>query len=209
MRKVWSVLLFVTLVKGKEDVNQMDIFINDLRWTMQELKETKADLEETKQKHYKIEERLNEMVSERDPPYVFFCGSQMDWISTHSEVISYNSLLYSSTNVEGTGLDIESGQFTVAQPGTYLVTWSMETQNIAGKYPIYISLRKNGATVSGSRTAAYYSGGSGDTMYEQGGRTMYLHLERGDTLDLYGEETSSAFYSTTFCVSLAQFDVVA
>ena len=195
MVPAFCVLGFVltTLVEGFQDDPQLELVVRELIEMKRELNLTKT--------------RLNNLEYLRDPPFTFGCGSQTDWISTHSEVITYNNLMYYSSNVEGASLDIKSGIFTAGHPGTYMVSWSMETQNTAGNTGIYIFLRKNGAEVNGSRTASYNIIGSG-TMYEQGSRTVFLHLDRGDTLDLFGEETSSKFYLTTFCVSLAQFDVI-
>jgi hypothetical protein len=43
--------------------------------------------------------------------------------------------------------------------------------------------------------------------YVTGGRTLVLHLDRGDTLDLYCEDCSADIYDTTFCVTLSTFDI--
>ena len=45
------------------------------------------------------------------------------------------------------------------------------------------------------------------TIYITGGRTLVLHLVRGDTLDLYCEDCSATIYRVTFCVSLSTFDI--
>ena len=53
---------------------------------------------------------------------------------------------------------------------------------------------------------SYGSGPSG--INDQGGRTVLVHLDMGDTLDLYCENCSAEIMFLTFCVSLEQFDVV-
>ena len=63
-----------------------------------------------------------------------------------------------------------------------------------------IYLRKNGNVIVESH---HYSRAA----YEQGGRTLVLHLDRGDTLDLYCEDCSAGISGITFCVSLSQADV--
>ena len=158
MSKLLLMVLLITLSEGKEEETQIEKIIKDLEETKQQLKDTIQDLKDTKQ-------ILNNVVSEKNPPFIFGCGAQNDWITTHAEVITYSSLLYFSTNVEGANLDIETGVFTAGHPGTYLVTWSMETENTIGKTPAYIYLRKNGDMIGGSRTASYYTGGAG-AMYE-------------------------------------------
>ena len=41
-----------------------------------------------------------------------------------------------------------------------------------------------------------------------GGRTMVLHLDMGDTVELFCQECSAMIEYITFCVSLTTFDVV-
>ena len=62
-------------------------------------------------------------------------------------------------------------------------------------------------SIQESEHVSRYSGPSGHVS-DQGGRTLVLHLDRGDTLDLYCDNCSAYISSTTFCVSLSQFDVV-
>ena len=77
----------------------------------------------------------------------------------------------------------------------------------AGDSGVFMHMRKNGASISDSEHWSIYSGPSGK-MSEQGGRTIIIHLARGDTLKLYCDDRSSAIHRTTFCVSLSQYDVV-
>ena len=142
----------------------------------------------------------------KNPPSTFSCGYHTGYEYFVSNVISYTSLSYSSSNVEGSGLDISSGIFTSGHPGTYTATWSLASINDAGDHYVQIHLRKNGSMIQESRHVSYYTGSSGKTD-DQGGRTLILHLERGDTLDLYCDNCSAGVYDTTFCVSLSQFDV--
>ena len=51
-----------------------------------------------------------------------------------------------------------------------------------------------------------YTGSSGQ-IREQGGRTLVLHLDRGDTLDLYCIDCSDRIHEVSFCLILEQFDI--
>ena len=84
MRYIWCIV-FLTLVEGKEDVNQMDTIQQDLlemktelRWTIQELKETKtelmhtkANLKETKADLKNIKSEMNSKVHIMEEWYIF------------------------------------------------------------------------------------------------------------------------------------------
>ena len=144
----------------------------------------------------------------KSPPFSFACGSHYDPISTTSQAISYSTLLYSSSgNIEGPhGLDISTGVFTAGHPGSYTATWSLMAADNAGDSRVYIYLRKNGEYIVDSLHASHHTGTG--TVEDQGGRTLVLHLDRGDTLDLYCDNCSADIWLTTFCVSLSQFDVV-
>ena len=143
----------------------------------------------------------------KDPPFTFACGAHYDILSITSQAISYTILLYSSTNIEGPhGLDISTGVFTSGHPGSYTATWSLLAQDNAGDPSVLIYLRKNGEYIEESRHYSVYTGPSG-FVDDVGGRTLILHLDRGDTLDLYCDNCSADIYHITFCVSLSQFDV--
>merc|ERR1711862_519410 len=72
---------------------------DDLAITKDELAFTKNELALTKAK-------TGELEREVAPPYIHSCGSHYDLLSASSGTIPYTSLLYSSTNTEGGGLDI-------------------------------------------------------------------------------------------------------
>ena len=138
----------------------------------------------------------------KDPPWTFACGFVFSLTTTH-KAISYDTLLYSSTNVAGAGLDISTGGFTAGHPGSYTATWSLGAGMIHG-HRVYIYLRKNGKNIAESLHYSFFNDDSAEVR-DQGGRTVVLHLDRGDTLDLYCDNCNTSIYHTTFCVS--QFDV--
>merc|ERR1711892_1621336 len=161
--------------------------------TKEELSATRDDLTS---KDHELERDVSII---RNPPFIHSCGSHSS-LSITSQTIPYDSLLYSSTNTEGGGLDIATGVFTSPWPGSYTVTWSLTAQDGAGEF-VHIYLRKNGQNIDESLHKSYYTGPSGE-VGDQGGRTLVLHLDMGDTLDLYSYDCSAAIYRTTFCVSL-------
>ena len=71
--------------------------------TEDELAISKADNAMTKAKTDELE---REVTISRAPPYIHSCGSHYDYLSGDSGTIPYTSLLYSSSNTEGGGLDI-------------------------------------------------------------------------------------------------------
>ena len=88
------------------------------------------------------------------------CGYQYSY-SSLTGIITYSTLLYSSTNTEGGGLDIASGVFTSSYPGSYTVTWSLYADNDAGEHYVAIYLQHNGQNIDESEHRSYYGGPSG------------------------------------------------
>ena len=138
----------------------------------------------------------------KDPPWTFACGAHNKGMTVTDQTISYTTLLYSSTNVAGAGLDISTGVFTAGHPGSYTATWSLLAEDNAGDHYVAVYLRKNGENIEESRHLSEYTGSSG-YVGDQGGRTLVLHLDRGDTLDLYCVDCSARIGHTSFCVSLS------
>ena len=104
----------------------------------------------------------------RNPPYLHVCGgSKYNWIHSNSRIIDYTTLLYSSTNTEGGGLDIATGVFTSPWPGSYTVTYSLITWNYQGEGIFDIYLRKNSQIIVESLYASQFSG-QNEWAYEQG-----------------------------------------
>ena len=193
--------------------------------TQDELLKTKQELslslrmteEELNRKCENIDVSIKELKEEvsflKEPPWTFMCGARFDdgdYLSITSQAITYSTLFYSSTNVDGSGLDIATGIFSAGFPGSYTATWSLEASNEPGEEAVAIFLRKNGVQIEESRQYSIYDitdGGTSGYIGDQGGRTMILHLDRGDTLDLYCQDCSADIYYISFCVSLSQFDV--
>merc|ERR1712007_275358 len=99
------------------------------------------------------------------PPYIHACGSN-GAISASQGTIPYTSLLYSSTNTEGGGLDISTGVFTAPLGGSYTVSWDTSALMGHGE-DVGIYLQKNGENIQESIQYSYYGGN--DFVFDQGG----------------------------------------
>ena len=111
----------------------------------------------------KTQELERKLSFARQPPFIHSCGSQ-DSISISSMVISYNTLLYSSKNTEGGGLDLTRGTFTSPWGGTYTVTWSLSVEDNSEDYYVLLYLRLNGEQIPESTHMSQYSGPSGKVL---------------------------------------------
>merc|ERR1712013_17323 len=180
--------------------------VDNLAKVQNDLATTKRDLAASKIKQMAKDKELeNEIARMKNPPHMHACGSHYNGQTIVSGTIPYTTLLYSSTNTEGGGLDIESGVFTSTWPGSYTVTWSLHCGNDAQDPTVNIYLQKNGNNIKESKLDSYFTGDG--HVGDMGGRTLVLHLNRGDTLQLYCDDCSAGVYFTTFCVSLTTFDV--
>jgi len=175
----------------------------DLAATREDLIITITDLA-TKDDHLmtKTKDLEREVAYLKDSPFLHVCGSYYNGLYIRLQTIPYSSLLYSATNTEGGGLDLETGIFTSPFPGSYSVTWSLLAAVGTGEFAVTIYLRRNGEIVEESRHLSSYTGADG-YVYDQGGRTLVLYLGLGDTLSLYCGDCSAGIFYTTFCVSLA------
>merc|ERR1712154_266150 len=116
---------------------------------------------ETKTVLMKKENELeSEITRMRNPPYMHACGYQ-GYTYIKSATIPYSTLLYSSTNTEGGGLDIASGVFTSSWPGSYTVTWALQASDDAGDNQVDIYLQHNGQNIGESLHYSIYTGTSG------------------------------------------------
>ena len=131
----------------------------------------------------------------RNPPYCYFCASAYGSFKLTEATISYPKQFLSSTNVDGASLDISTGIFTAGYPGVYTVTWSLNVWWGGGDHRTYIDLLKNGKEI---QEAEHESSGAAN---EQGGRTLILHLDRGDTLALYCTDCSYHCHGYVLCLS--------
>jgi len=230
---VIMVLITLTMGQAKEDLDTMKEMMAEMKMEMMaemnerlslaegklaktedELAITKDELAITKDDHAITKARTDELEREvailRAPPYIHSCGSNSGLVSGSSGTIPYTSLLYSSTNTEGGGLDISAGVFTAPHGGSYTVYWDISASLNSGNF-VVIYLQKNGESIEESRHYSQYNGPSGN-VYDQGGRTIVVYLGVGDTLQLYSpkyqDDRPGGIVYTTFCVSLTTPDLV-
>ena len=115
---------------------------NDLDATKHDLATIKNDFATTKQDLItKAQELEREVTILRYPPFLHSCGYQMN-NRLKSKTITYESLLYNSTNIEGGGLDLETGVFVSPHPGTYTVSWSLHAADGLRDNFVFIYLSK-------------------------------------------------------------------
>jgi len=149
----------------------------------------------------------------RNPPHAHYCGYKEK--ETASGIrITYESMLYENSNQPSGGLDLSTGIFTAPFPGTYAVTWSYIGYNDHGDNT-RITLTKNGPEISETTTYSDYWTApepieQASYTYETASRTMFVHLDLGETVGLWKNAfyTSGEVQKLTFCVSLSQFDVI-
>ena len=102
-------------------------------------------------------------VSLTAPPFFHACSgrSQRNRMSIRSQRIIYTKLMYSSTNIAGAELVPSNGTFICAYPGSYTVTWSLQTDVGDVEKGVELYLRKNneqaGAELCQAQTKLGYS----------------------------------------------------
>merc|ERR1719347_957205 len=173
----------------------------ELKQLRDEIEAQKRDNDELRVTQKKI---LKELEFLRDPPIFFQCAYNQVTEPLESTV-TFESMLYSKTNqwTEGSGFDLESGVFTTPYPGTYSIHWTLLAADNAGVNRVGIKLHKNGAEVPGSYHESNFESDSGGFSRDQGGKYLVVHLERGDTIELYCIDCSSRIWYTVFCIQLA------
>merc|ERR1712242_56686 len=140
-------------------------------------------------------------------PYINVCGYQRETDITSWNII-YDKLLLSSTNTVGGGLDISTGIFTAPTPGDYHVSWDLRSSNNNGDEWVEIYLHHNKQRISASKHSSNFNiydvSSLKATVYvdDQGGRTMMVHLAKGDSVSLFCQDCSAFVGDITFCVSL-------
>merc|ERR1719312_295166 len=146
----------------------------ELAATKDELAATRDELAVTKEALMsKTNELERKIAILRSPPFLHACGSHNELLGASSGSIPYTSLLYSSTNTEGGGLDISTGVFTAPCAGSYTVSWATSAKMYHGQ----IFLQKNGENIHQSLHYSDYGGNS--VVAEQGGRTIVVYLGVG------------------------------
>jgi len=201
--------------------NKMQAKGDELKKDFQEMKAENSALKDitaeltvkTDQLECKATEIERDVSFLKNPPHYHICVYQ-HFTSVRSSNVQFQKELYSDCNMcdgeEGNSpanFDLASGVYTNGWPGTYTVTWDLYAYNIHGNPIVSVYLRKNGVNIEESLHYSSYSGSSG-LVRDQGGRTMILRMESGDTLSLWCQDCSTEIDRITFCISLNTFDVL-
>jgi len=160
-------------------------------------KNEKLLLGKSTQLELKTNQIEKDVASLQNSPYFSACAYQYRE-SVTSKVITYDKLLYSSTNIDGADLNKETGVFTSGLSGTYTISWNLRAVDNDGNSALKIFLKKNYVPIEESRHVSYYTNNSGMGMvYDQGGRVLIIHMDPGDVLTLYCNDCSATIYDIT------------
>merc|ERR1711915_529563 len=171
----------------------------------------KSDLAVLKSENDELKSQNAELVEEisslRNPPFYHLCVYQ-DQKSPIPGVIKFNKELYMEClYCDDADFNLSTGVYTNGWPGTYLVSWNSRVNANHGKSETRIVLRKNGQNINEANQESRFGSNNG-YMDEQGGRTVLIRMDAGDTLDLFCGKCYDHVYDITFCISLFTFDVV-
>merc|ERR1711915_551791 len=183
-----------TVTDQKSDLAALKLENDELNATVDELKSENAELSK-------------ELSFLRNPPSYHLCVYQS---GTHakSSVMTFEKQLYMECNFcDDADFNLNTGVYTNGWPGTYTVSWNSWVGAYHGHSTTRIFLRKNGQNINEARQYSRFDTDNG-RMLEQGGRTMLIRMDAGDTLSLYCEDCSDYVADITFCISLFTFDAI-
>merc|ERR1711962_1249460 len=148
-----------------------------------------------------LETSLAEVRKTRGLPYVMTCAYQDGWY-TSSATITYDSLVSDYKNSDdvngGDGvMNIHTGIYTVIKPaGYYQVTFSGKTYLPPGTVG-ELYLYHNGTKIPESEW--YTVNENSGLIRDVGSRTLTLHLEPEDTLEIRTDNCSADIDNFMFC----------
>merc|ERR1719489_99026 len=129
------VLITLTMGQAKEDLDIMKEMMAEMKMEMNErlslsegkLAKVESELSITNEALMsRTDELEREVAILRALPFLHVCGTNGAYLYGNSGTVQYSSLLYSSTNTEGGGLDIITGVFTAPTGGSYTVSWDTQ-----------------------------------------------------------------------------------
>jgi len=156
-----------------------------------------------------LETSVAEVRKTRGLPYVMTCAYQNHW-ETSSATITYDYLLSDYKNSDdvngGDGImDVKTGVYTVIKPaGYYTITFSGRAELQPGE-ALIMDLYHNGTKVPESQwvSSEYH----GTTAFDQGSRTVILHLNPEDTLEIRTDSNNFyCLYEFVYCITLAGWE---
>jgi len=189
----------------KQEKSHLIVKLDAMTRKVEEMEETMRKEEEEKSLERLETELLHQ--SPRELPVVISCAHRTRWIKPGS-TITYSNLVteFNHGGAYG-GIDLDTGRFIVGPGGSgyYTVTYSGRAVLGRGEM-VVIDIYRNGESV-GEHGGWYSYNHNSDDVMDQGSRTVILHLDEQDYLELRTEWRteyfSGAVYYLTFCVSLA------
>ena len=121
-----------------------------------------------------IRQELEDKSQQKKPEPHFHLTVYQDWWSTQDATVTYDSLLSSSTNIEGAvkQMVLETGVLTCSSPKFYKVSYSGQSELNPGDV-VVLYLHRNGQQVEESHWTAYTEGGTiGGHLAITGAKTM-------------------------------------
>merc|ERR1711935_770420 len=155
----------------------------DEKITMQDEKITMQDEKNAMQDEKIAEQKVAMLQEKMTSPEAIFCGYQGK--VTRPSNVNYAYLAFNRTNLHTGGLDVKTGVFTSPFHGTYTITYSARSTNHNG-HAVLLYIFKNEVQIDASQHYSSYKSESSDSGFvrDEGGRTLILDLEEGDTLVL-------------------------
>merc|ERR1711915_153615 len=190
----------------------------ELKASVVDFKELKATVVALKAENDELKDTVDVMKSEnaelvedisflKNAPFYHLCVYQ-DFTNAEWDVIKFDKELYMECNLcDEANFNLNTGVYNNGWPGTYTVSWNSWVEAFHGNSPTIIYLRKNGKIIDEARQYSYLNNDNG-WLGEQGGRTMLIRMDAGDTLDLFCYDCSDEVHDITFTISLSTFDVV-
>merc|ERR1711915_457089 len=197
--------LKATVAIQKSDISALKSEDDELMLqNAKDLEQVKATVDELKCQNAELVKKISFL---RNPPFYHLCVYQ-DKTSAISSDITFDKELYMECNLcDEADFNLNSGVYTNGWPGTYLVSWNSWVEASHGHGDTNIHLRKNGQIINEAIQHASFHNDNG-WMHEQGGRTMLIRMETGDTLTLYCDDCSDDVLDISLCISLSTFDVL-
>jgi len=211
----WTFVLFLALnVQGflgdKSNDNECHMnAIKQLKNEMQrELNQLSRKVEDQNEEILALRKEMKEMLSNgvtRDLPYKVACAFTNHW-TKEGQTVSYDYMLSDFDNsgrpFGGDGiLNTTTGVYTCLTPGHYTISYS-GTAVIGDGQKVSLHLYLNGAVVPESMWYSFASGISDQYLEDQGSKTLILHMDHGDFLELrtdYGFFTGEVSNSVKRC----------
>ena len=108
----------------------------------------------------------------------------------------------SSQDLVGSGMDIETGEYTAGHGGVYQISWSISSWDdiYIADYRVY--LYKNSMQIPETALSLHISGYN---VYETSSRSIFLRLDQFDRLYLHCEPCENQ-HAINFCIALVRPD---